>query len=64
MDRLTAEIAGLETAMADPDLFTRDPARFQRTSDQLHARQAELGTAEERWLELETLREELEGGRA
>ncbi|MCG5242196.1 ATP-binding cassette domain-containing protein [Azospirillum doebereinerae] len=63
MDKLSAEIAKLETAMADPDLFTRDPAKFQKTSDQLHAKQAELGTAEERWLELEALREELEGGR-
>jgi len=64
MDKLTAEIAKLESAMADPDLFSRDPARFQKTSDQLHAKQAELSNAEERWLELEALREELEGGRA
>ncbi len=64
MDKLGAEIAKLETTLADPDLFTRDAARFQKTSDQLHAKQAELSAAEERWLELEALREELEGGRA
>jgi len=63
MDKLGAEIAKLETAMADPDLFTRDPAKFQKTSDALHAKQTELAAAEERWLELEALREELEGGR-
>jgi ATP-binding cassette subfamily F protein uup len=63
MDKLGKEITKLETAMADPDLFTRDPAKFQKTSDTLHARQTEMSAAEERWLELEALREELEGGR-
>ncbi|WP_448191168.1 ATP-binding cassette domain-containing protein [Azospirillum sp. sgz301742] len=63
MDKLGKEIAKLEAAMADPDLFTRDPAKFQKTSDTLHARQTEMSAAEERWLELEALREELEGGR-
>ena len=63
MDTLTAEVAKLEKALADPDLFTRDAAKFQKTSEQLHAKQAELAAAEERWLELEALREELEGGR-
>ncbi|HYH17833.1 MAG TPA: ATP-binding cassette domain-containing protein [Azospirillum sp.] len=64
MDKLGAEIAKLEAALADPDLFARDPAKFQKTSEALHARQAELSASEERWLELESLREELEGGRA
>ena len=63
MDKLAAEVAKLEKALADPDLFTRDAAKFQKTSEQLHAKQAELAAAEERWLELEALREELEGGR-
>ncbi len=64
MDRLSAEIAALESAMADPDLFSRNPAKFQKTSEQLHAKQADLSAAEERWLELEALREELEGGKS
>ncbi|WP_377808995.1 ATP-binding cassette domain-containing protein [Azospirillum sp. A29] len=64
MDSLGGEIAKLEKALADPDLFTRDPAKFQKTSEQLHAKQAALAAAEERWLELEAMREELEGGRA
>jgi len=63
MDKLTAEIAKLEAALADPDLFARDAAKFQKTSATLQARQTELAAAEERWLELEALREELEGGR-
>lgn len=56
-------MAKLEAALADPDLFARDAAKFQKTSDQLQAKQNELAAAEERWLELEALREELEGGR-
>ncbi|ALG70959.1 elongation factor 3 [Azospirillum thiophilum] len=63
MDGLGAEIAKLEKAMSDPDLFTRDPAKFQKTSEQLHAKQDALAAAEERWLELEAMREDLEGGR-
>ena len=63
MEKLAAEIAKLESALADPDLFTRDAAKFQKTTDQLQAKQNELAASEERWLELETLREELEGGR-
>jgi ABC transport system ATP-binding/permease protein len=63
MDALSAEIAKLESALADPDLFTRNPAKFQKTSEQLHAKQSDLAAAEERWLELEALREELEGGK-
>ncbi|RJF82155.1 ATP-binding cassette domain-containing protein [Azospirillum cavernae] len=64
MDALSAEIAKLESALADPDLFTRNPAKFQKTSEQLHAKQSDLVAAEERWLELEALREELEGGKS
>ncbi|HYG88860.1 MAG TPA: ATP-binding cassette domain-containing protein [Azospirillum sp.] len=64
MDKLGKEISRLEAVLADPDLFARDPARFHKTTDALHAKQTELSAAEERWLELETLREELEGGRA
>lgn len=64
MDRLSAEIKALETALADPNLFGRDPAGFQAKTSRLEAAQGELGAAEERWLELETLREQLEGGKA
>ena len=60
LDKLTSEIAVLESRLADPDLYTRDPAGFQKTSATLSARQADLAAAEERWLELEALREELE----
>jgi ATP-binding cassette subfamily F protein uup len=58
---LEAEIATLEGALADADLFSRDPTAFETQSARLVAAQWELEAAEERWLELEALREELEG---
>ena len=61
MEELEAKIAKVQEILADPDLYSRDPARFQKAMDTLTALQSELGAAEERWLELEMLREELEG---
>jgi ATP-binding cassette subfamily F protein uup len=52
IDRLSAEIAKLEQLMADPDLFTREPVKFQKASEALVARQAALSEAEDLWLEL------------
>ena len=59
MTALEAEIAKLEAAMADSGLYARDPAKFQATADRLEAAQGELAQAEERWLELEALKESL-----
>ena len=42
---------------------SRDPQKFQAEADGLAAAEAALAEAEERWLELEMLREELEGAR-
>ncbi|MGC2856433.1 ABC-F family ATP-binding cassette domain-containing protein [Novispirillum sp. DQ9] len=61
LEELQAEIATLEKTLADPALYTRDPAAFQKATDTLQARQSDLAAAEEEWLELEMLREELEG---
>ncbi|MCB1354653.1 MAG: ATP-binding cassette domain-containing protein [Rhodobacteraceae bacterium] len=61
MDRFAAEIAKLEELLADPALFTREPAKFARASEALVQRQTALAAAEEEWLELETLREAGEG---
>ena len=46
--------------IADPMLYARDRAAFDKTSAALTAAQAELSAAEERWLELELLRGEIE----
>ena len=61
MDKLHAEMAALQTKLADANLYTRDPKTFETATNRLAAAQAELSAAEERWLELEVLREELEG---
>jgi len=60
---LPDRIAGLERRLEDPGLYARDQAGFERISRELDAARAELAAAEEEWLELETRREALEGGR-
>ncbi len=59
MDKLHGEIAKLEAEINDPGLYARDRARFDKAAARLDAARAELEKAEERWLELEALREEL-----
>lgn len=53
IERLEAEIAKLEGLMSDPDLYSREPVKFQKASDALVARQQKLAEAEEEWLMLE-----------
>jgi ABC transport system ATP-binding/permease protein len=61
MAALEAEIGRLQHKLADRELYARDRATFDKTSTALAAAQAELSAAEERWLELELLRSEIEG---
>ncbi|MFN4163078.1 MAG: ABC-F family ATP-binding cassette domain-containing protein [Ferrovibrio sp.] len=61
MADLQAEIAGHQAALNDPQLFSRDPAKFQAASAGLEKATSQLAAAEDQWLELEMLREELEG---
>ncbi len=61
MDKLTAGIARLQQQMADPGFYGRDPAGFDKAAGELQAMQERLAAAEVQWLELEMLREELEG---
>ena len=58
MQKLGAEIAMLEARLADPAFYARDAAAFAKSSAALAERQHALAAAEERWLELEILREE------
>ena len=64
IEALQAEAAMLREALADPALYARDRARFDRFAAALAEREAELARAEEEWLELEMLREEIEAGGA
>jgi ATP-binding cassette subfamily F protein uup len=52
LDRLAAEIAKLEEFLADPELFSKEPLKFQKATDALVERQVALANAEEEWLEL------------
>jgi ATP-binding cassette subfamily F protein uup len=57
---LEAEIGRLQTVLADTTLYGRDRAAFDRASSAMTAMQSELAAAEERWLELELKRDEIE----
>ena len=61
IEKIEKRIAAIETAMADPKLFARDGNRFHALSSELGALQADKDVKEERWLELEMKREEVEG---
>ena len=61
MEQLSAEIAQLQKLMDDPKLYSNDPAKFNKTAAELEAKSNELQAAEEQWLTLEMLREEIEG---
>jgi ABC transport system ATP-binding/permease protein len=58
--KLQAEIAKQQKLLDDPDLYQRDRKAFDQTSSAIAAAQQELSAAEDRWLELEVLREEIE----
>ncbi len=61
MEKAQGEIAKREERMADPNLFTKDPATFNTLAKEMTKLREKLATMEEEWLELEMLREELEG---
>jgi ATP-binding cassette subfamily F protein uup len=58
---LGAEIDDLQRRLGDAGLYARDPAAFRQASAALVAKQSQLRAAEEKWLELEILREAIEG---
>jgi ATP-binding cassette subfamily F protein uup len=61
MEDLQAEIARAQKTLGDPRLYTADPKKFASTTEALARAQAALAEAEEKWLELELLREAVEG---
>lgn len=62
IDETTTKIAALEAKLADPALYSRDFDAFERFSAELVKLRDALSRMEEEWLELEMLREEIEGG--
>ena len=68
LDRLPAEIDGIEAdiaraeeSLADPDLYTRDPKRFAALTAAIDAKRADKEAAELRWLEVAEMAEQLRG---
>lgn len=56
-----AEIAAIEARMAKPDYFTKQAEAFARDAKALETLRGDVDRMEEEWLELEVLREEIEG---
>lgn len=59
--KLEAQIGKLQAEIEDPALFTRNPDRFKAATEELEAASVRHEEAETEWLELEMLREEIEG---
>jgi ATP-binding cassette subfamily F protein uup len=59
IEKLEAAIARDEAALADPDLYSRDPNRFDALMKAIEAARAKKDEAEMRWLELAELAEGL-----
>jgi len=59
---LQDDMRKLQTKLDDPTFYARDRAAFEKVSAALGELQQRIATAEEQWLELEILREELAGG--
>ena len=53
IEKLEAEIGRLSDLLSDPQLYEREPVKFQKASEMLMAREASLATAEAEWLALE-----------
>jgi ATP-binding cassette subfamily F protein uup len=60
IEKLQAEIARQQKLLDDPGLYARDRKTFDEASHAIARAQEELAAAEDRWLELEVLREEIE----
>lgn len=58
---LQAEVARLGAVLADSSFYARDPKRFGEVTTALAVAQDGVAAAEEQWLALEMLREEIEG---
>jgi ATP-binding cassette subfamily F protein uup len=59
MEALQKEMARHQAVLDDASVFTRDPKRFDQALAGLAKAQSALQTAEQRWLELEMMREAL-----
>jgi len=58
---LEAKQQAVQAKLADPDLYVKDLAAFEKFTAAASQLQEQLAAAEDRWLELEMLRAEIEG---
>jgi len=56
IDKLHNEVQRLDTILATPGLYEKDPKKFAATTDALGVLHAKMAAVEERWLELEMLK--------
>ncbi|MGC6511629.1 MAG: ABC-F family ATP-binding cassette domain-containing protein [Parvibaculales bacterium] len=61
IEALTDAVAEIKKQLEDSSLFANNPDRFNELAALLEAKQNRLQEAENEWLELELLREEIEG---
>ncbi len=61
IETLQAKASELQDKLNDPQLYARDRAAFDRITAELSEMQRKLSEAEDQWLELEMMREELAG---
>jgi len=61
IEALQKELAKLHDLLADPDLYAKNPKRFDEVSKAVDEKSRALSDAEDEWLALEMLKEELEG---
>ncbi|MCG8490325.1 MAG: ATP-binding cassette domain-containing protein [Sneathiellales bacterium] len=59
IEEMEAKKEKLEAELANPDLFTKNPDQFNKITEELGKITSDMEAAEERWLELEILQEEL-----
>jgi ATP-binding cassette subfamily F protein uup len=59
--RLQQEAAAHQARLNDPDFYARDRAAYEKTTAALADLERRIAAAEEQWLALEMLREELLG---
>jgi ATP-binding cassette subfamily F protein uup len=57
--KFTGQIAELETQLSNPDLFSNNPEKHQSLCKRIERTKEKLAIAEEEWLELEILQENL-----
>jgi len=62
IETLEKTIASLQKELSDGKLYARDADKFRDLSAKLAAAESERAACEDRWLELEMLKEEIEAG--